>query len=204
MAERKEVVAKRGRVAVVMVAAVVAVAALVGEALGAAADPKGIVLRQGDLPTGFAKAASPGYEPLAKAAKADKISTATLKAYGYLNGYEADFSRDVSLNDMTSGAVDIDSSASIYRNGAGAKASLARTATACRKHGTTLSVGAKIGDASALCSIKTKTGTFTTRVYALSWRRGAVRSTVLIAGIDGGVSASEAVRLARIQDRRIP
>lgn len=173
-------------------------------AAGATApNPKLMVLAPSDLPTGFATKPSSGYVSMAKAAKDDKLSIAIFQKYGYISGYEADYDRDVSLGDVVRGAIEIGSTVSIYQSAAGPKAGLALTASACKKHGIQESVGTQIGDESELCSIRQNENGTEVRVYAISWRHGAVRGTVLIAGLDGGVSATQAVQLAKRQERRI-
>jgi hypothetical protein len=161
------------------------------------------VLRLQDMPTGFS-VKSRHFESLAAAAKRDQRPVSELKKWGYVNGYEADFSRDVSLSTLVRGAIEVDSSVSLYRSRVGVRASFADSARRCNKaplH--KLSLGAKIGDAAILCAATKKSGGYTFRVYAVEWRRGRLKASVLIVGLKGGVAGNQAVSLAKVQDRRM-
>jgi hypothetical protein len=176
--------------------------ALAGSAM-AASNPKTLVLKLQDMPTGF-KLGKSYAVPIAKAARGDHLPVKELKHWGYLRGFEADFTRNVSLSDLVKGAIDIDSSVSAYKSSAGARASFAFSSKSCGKPPTTkLSVGAKIGDDAVLCAFVRKSKGYKVETYALVWQRGALKAAVIIAGLKGGTSPDQAVHLAKIQDRRM-
>jgi hypothetical protein len=156
-------------------------------------DPKHLVLQLADLPTGFSVKKA-HYESIAQAAKDDSTPLSTFKQYGYVVGYEAEYTRD---------AIEIDSVVAIYRDKAGPSWGLQKTGDACREHGKLLSVGARIGDDAVLCSVASTSGVTHVQAYALSWRDRRFRGTVLLAGIAGGVSPNQAVKLAKLQQARM-
>jgi hypothetical protein len=168
-------------------------------------DPKKMVLQLQDLPTGFQTAADSGYKSLTAAAKkSSNVSAAQYKAWGYVIGYEADYVRNGSLADLSSGGVGLVSSASVYRTSAGAEKSLASSAKVCSQSSfSELSVGAKIGNEVHLCVAVRKGGGVTAQVYTVMWRRGRIKATVLLGGLKGSASPEQAVALAKRQDSRI-
>jgi hypothetical protein len=176
---------------------------LVASASAANPNPKQMVLRLQDLPTGF-QSAGHHYKSLSAAANGNRFSEAQYRAWGYVIGYEADFSQNGSLADLFSGATEITSTASVYRTSAGAEKSLASSAKACSQSPSTeLSVGVKIGNEVHLCSIVRKSKGVTVQVYGVMWRRGRVKAAVLLGGPKGSVSPKQAVTLAKRQDGRI-
>ena len=186
---------------------VAAAAALLLLALAATASTtpnlKTLVLGLQDMPTGF-RVKSHHFESLAAAAKSGHQPVSELRKWGYVNGYEVDFSRDVSLSTLVRGAIEVESAVSLYRSRAGVRASLAYSARRCNKAPAhELSVGAKIGDAAHLCSLVKKSGGYTIQTYTVVWRRGRLKAAVLIAGLKGGVAPNQAVSLAKVQDRRM-
>lgn len=191
---------RRSLAAVVFVLAVAVTTAAV--AWASRPDPKNLVLRLADMPTGFSVKKA-HYESITQAAKDDSTPLATFKRYGYIAGYEADYDRDVSLTDMATGAIEIDSIVVIYRDKAGPSWGLQKTGDSCHTRGKLLSVGARIGDDALLCSVARSSGGTHLQVYVLSWRDRRFRGTVLLAGVAGGVSPSQAVRLAKLQEARI-
>ena len=179
------------------------IALLVASTSSANRDPKNMVLRLQDMPTGFELTKS-YYTSVTGAAKGSSVSVAQYKAWGYLTAYESDFSKNGSLGDLFSGASQVTSSVSVYRTSAGAGKSLASSVAACNKAPfKELSVGAKIGDEAHLCSATHKSGSITAQVYAVLWRRGQLKAAVLVAGVASGTSPDQAVRLAKVQDKRM-
>ena len=166
-------------------------------------DPRSLGLRLQDLPAGF-RVKSASVDSAAAAVKEGGVSLAELKSWGYVTGYFAVFDRDVSLSNALTGAIAIESTASVYRTKPGVEKSLASSAAACNKPpAQELSVGARIGDEAHLCSVVKKSGGYTLQTYVVLWRRGDLKASVLITGIKGGVSADQAVSLARVQDKRM-
>ena len=177
--------------------------ALPAVASASSPDPKRMVLTLQDMPTGF-KVDTSHYYDAAAASKSTDVSQAQLKKWGYVTGYETDFSRDVSLSHLLTGAIDIASSASVYRSETGAEESLALSVDACHKApAQELSVGAKIGDEAHLCSSAQRSGSYTFQVYAVMWRHGRLKGAVIVAGIKGGVSPTQAVKLAQLASKRL-
>ncbi len=155
------------------------------------------------MPTGFRVKSSHPYSAAA-AVNRGGVTLRQLKKWGYAAGYESDFVRDVSLSDLVHGAIEIDSSASVYRTSSGAKASLASSGKACHTSpATELSVGARIGDEAHLCSIAKRSGGYTIQTYTVVWRQGRLKGAVLAAGLKGGISPTQVVQLAKIQSRRM-
>jgi len=180
-------------------------ALLTGTASGGTPDAKKMVLQLQELPTGFAVAVGTGYRSIAAAAKEDtNVSLAQLKAWGYVTGYEADFRASGSPGVLRGGASQIASTVSVYQSASGAERSLASSVAACHVSPyEELSVGAKIGDEAHLCEVTTKSGNVKVQVYAVVWRRGRVKGVVLTAGLLGGASPTQAVKLAEVQDGRM-
>lgn len=182
------------------------VVALVFAAIAAASssDPKQMVLRLQEMPTGFSPA-SGSYYPITKAAAENGQPIAKLREWGYQTGYEADFKiNSGSLTDVFTGPIDITTSATVYRTTGGAKASLASSAAACRKAPVSeLSVGAKIGDEAHLCTLTKSSEGITGRAYIVIWRHGRYKGAVLLVATTSGASPTTAVSLARTQDARM-
>ena len=66
-----------------------------------------------------------------------------------------------------------------------------------------LSVGARLGDEAHLCAFTQKRGGFTAQGYAVVFRRGRFKATIISAGLKGGTSATEVVSLAKVQVARM-
>lgn len=176
----------------------VSLALLAGTASGANPDPKQMVLRLQDMPTGF-EAAGSGYKSVTAAANGSTVSVAQYKAWGYVTAYEAHFRQNGNLGDLFSGVSQVTSLVSVYRTSGGAKKSLASSAATCAKSPfQELSVGAKIGDEAHLCARSVPA-----QVYAVLWRRGRLKAAILIAGVAGTTSPKQAVALAETQDKRM-
>jgi hypothetical protein len=186
-----------------VLAAGVALTVLAASASSASRDPKYMVLRLQDMPTGFETTTS-HYTSVTAAAKSGSVSVAQYKAWGYLTAYESDFSKKGSVGDLLASASQVTSSVTVYRTSAGAGKSLASSVATCNKAPfKELSVGAKIGDESHLCSATRKSGGVTVQIYAVIWRRGQLKAAVLTAGVVGGTSPDQAVKLAKVQDKRM-
>ena len=185
------------------------VAALVAVASAFAAgqpDPKRMTLRLSDLPAHLALVrAESGRYDVARAARTDNAPVSLFRSHGYLGGYELDATRKGSLSsDVSAGLFQIISAASLWQTGAGARWSLARSVRSSRSHGfQALPTGGRIGAESHLYSYPLQDGNYSFQVYALGWRDGPVRATVLVAGSKSAATARRAVRLAGKQERRI-
>jgi hypothetical protein len=170
---------------------------------GETANPKLMVLRLSDLPTGFARV-SGHYASNARAVKESSGSTtlAELQRWGRITGYETEYRRQALV-----GLVDVRSAASTYQDEQGAAASLHdsyRVAEASRKPKfQRLSLGGRIGDEGRLYSTTVKQSGFTVILYAITWRYKSVKAQVIAGGVIGTVAPESAVLLARRQQKRI-
>ena len=182
-----------------------AAAAPAGVSLASPApDPKALVLRLQDLPTGY-KVGSAHSVPLEMAAR-EAWGKATLERWGYLGGYDARYTLDTSnTGDLLAQPALVESTVSVYRSAAGAHASVAASAALCNKPpNSELALGTRIGDEAHLCYRKRTVGAVASVVYAVIWRDGRLKAGVQIAGFEGAASAALAVRLAKEQDSRFP
>jgi hypothetical protein len=181
---------------------IVASAVLAAAALAAPA-PQASVLRLQDLPKGFRTIAAHTYS-LAAAAKRNQQSVSQLRSWGFVTAYEADYVRNVALSRTLKGAIEVQSAVSSYKAVKGAKLSLARAASACRRRPTTeIPAGATIGDEVHLCQNVTTANGHTFQAYAVLWRRGSRRGSLFVVGIKRGLSPGNAIALAKTQDTRM-
>jgi hypothetical protein len=178
--------------------------ALVAGAARAAPAPKASVIRLQDLPAGFQTVAAHTYA-LAAAAKRNQQSVAQLRSWGFITAYEADYVRNVALTRSLKGAIEVQSAVSSYKATRGAKLSLTRSASACRRAPSTeLRTGAPIGDEVHLCKNLTRSNNgVVLEAYAVVWRRGSRRGSLFMVGVQGGVTVGQAVALAKTQDARM-
>jgi len=188
-------------------AATVAALTVVASAFAAGQpDPKRMTLRLSDLPPHLTVVrAESGRYDAARAARTDNAPVSLFRSHGYLMGYELDATRRGSLSsDVAAGLFQIISATSLWQTAAGSRWSLARTVKSSRAHGfQALPTGGRIGAESHLYSYPLQDGSYSFQVYALGWRDGRVRATVLVAGAKSAATARKAVRLARKQERRI-
>jgi len=193
-------------------ATVAALAALVGGLLAATAsgrpNPRTLTLRLADMPSGFSVKTA-HYVGAVAAAGSGSATEAQYRAWGYMAGYEADFAQRGSLSDLLKGAVEIDSSVSVYETAHGAAESWADSKVYCAEHTSVclrLSLGKKIGSQAGLYKLTPpSSGGVKTVVYSVVWHRGPLRAAVLATGAAAGVgpSLSEVIALAVKQDRRM-
>ncbi len=164
------------------------------------ADPKRMVLRLSDLPTGFGRV-SGRYVNNARAAwETVGIPLGDYLRWGRINGYEETFRRS-----STVGLTEIQSQASTYKSTKGASESLhasfrAADKTKAVKH---LSLNARLGYETRLYSYSTKSQGFNLIVYVVVWRYKTARAAVIGGGISGTVLPERVVAIAQKQQRRI-
>jgi hypothetical protein len=181
----------------------ISASAVVAAAALAAPTPKASVIRLHDLPSGFTTVAAHAYS-LAAAAKRNQQSVAQLRSWGFVTAYEADYVRKVALSKTLRGAIEVQSAVSVYKATTGAKLSLARSASSCKRRPTTeLRTSARIGNEVHVCENLTSVNGVTLDAYAVLWRRGSRRGSLFVVGVRGGVSVDQAVALARTQDSRM-
>jgi hypothetical protein len=164
-----------------------------------------MVLTLRNLPRGFRATKRRSYPTAASVAAGSRTTTAAdYKKWGYVTGYEADFSREVGLSDVAKGAIRIGSTASIYQSTAGAHASMLRAKAIChRSPFHFLSIGRRVGNEALLCSHPETLRGKPARAYVVVWRRGRFRGAIIATGLEGGASARQAVSLARVQNSRL-
>jgi hypothetical protein len=185
------------------VTALVIVSAACAGAVLAAPSPKASVLRLQDLPAGFEPISSHTYS-LAAAAKRNQQSVSQLRSWGFVTAYEADYVRRVRLSKTLKGAIEVQSAVSSYKAVRGAELSLARARSGCRNLSSVeLETTAAIGDEVHLCTNLTNSNGVTLQAYAVLWRRGSRRGSLFVVGVKGGVTAGEALTLAKKQDSRM-
>jgi hypothetical protein len=190
----------------VIAGSAVAVAALLVVSAASARSPalKQMVIQRHHLPVSYRLAAA-GYVSLAAAASADRLPASTLRTWGYVSGYHADFEKaGGSSNSLLSGVVEIDSSVTSYRSAGGATASFSSSVAKCNAApAKQLSTEAKIGDETILCSLTEKKSGLTLQTYALIWRDGKLKGMIQIVGLSATTSSTLAVSLAKAQDKRM-
>jgi hypothetical protein len=176
---------------------------LLAAAVVAAPAPKASVVRLQDLPRGFQPIAAHTYT-LTAAAKRNQQSVSELRSWGFVTAYEADYIRNVSLTKSLKGPFEVQSAIAVYKASKGAKLSLARAASTCKRAPTTeLKTSAAIGDEVHLCrNLATSHGVLL-QAYAVLWRRGSLRGSLFLVGVKGGVNAGQALALAEKQDSRM-
>ena len=163
-------------------------------------NPKRLVLQHRDLPSGF-RVDGATYVPAAVAAKANDLSVARYRAWGYVRGYEVDFKQ---TRKVRTGVVEIASQASVYRTMRGAQASLTDSAKRCAAGShrlRELPLPRRIAHAAHLCTITGRQLPY--RIFMVLWRRGKVRGAVLVVGNKHGVAARDAIKLALRQDAQM-
>lgn len=161
-------------------------------------DPKTLVLRLADMPTGF-KVKAAGYQSNSEVA--DKTTPVQkFREWGRLSGYHLETKRDATLETLFTGPLAITSSVSVYRSEDGAHDA---TMSGWKHCGKRLSLGRRIGDEARLCSITKRSGPYTAQVFIVLWRDGPVVAVLADAGLKGGPTPEGAVRLAIKQEQRI-
>lgn len=167
-------------------------------------DPKAMVLRMRDLPEGF-QLAQGRYLNIRTEAKSTAVSTARVASWGYLSGYEADYT-------ALQGETALITSASVYRTVAGSRAEFAFTAerVASKKppfagRVTPISSSVRIGTDSQFYAFSVNQSGKPISGYGVSWHSGRVGAALLIAG--GAASSvpnfTTVVTLARNQQALI-
>lgn len=165
-----------------------------------------MVLALADMPSGYKMTNESGWRSNARAAKESKNTTlAQFQNWGRIIGYEADFSRDVSIVSAMTGAVDVESVANVYKTSGGAHSSFADNVKHCNtKPFSPLSLSERIGDEAVLCVAVVKSkGNPDAKAFGLIWRHGSVLAGIIAVGLDGGIAPEEAVALAVKQDKHI-
>lgn len=173
---------------------------------GAAADrtqaegkAKALVLQLSDLPIGF-DIQGGRYVSNDELKQGDPPKD--YSKLGRLTGYDVAFST-LAVGDITA----VESFASIYKSGAGARDSFVLSLAQARKHGRVkffpITHGASLGsDAQLYLTTSTGSGT-KIDLYVVAWHHGTVFAEVVGAGRSGTVDPNGVVALAKKQEARI-
>jgi len=173
------------------VSVMLAVAAASATAAFAAPAPKASVIRLTDLASGFKTISAHAYTVTA-AAKRNQQSAAQLRSWGF------------GLTPSLKGAFEVQSAISVYKASKGAKLSLARSSSACKRSPSIeLRTSAKIGDEVHVCKNLARSNGVVLQAYAVLWRRGSRRGSLFMVGVQGGVTVDQALALAKKQDARM-
>ena len=184
-----------------LVLALLAVLTLVGTSAAAARpDPRTLVLRLRDLPSGFGVQTTTNYT-IQGAASDGGVTVAQLRAWGYVAAYEADFTRVVQVSKTARGVFGVYSFASTFASPDGAHSRWARS-TSCR-HYNVLALAKKIGDATRFCSGTATVASRVVQVYVVIWTHKNAFETLLAYGNKGRVAPAQVLALAKLQDARM-
>lgn len=182
--------------------ATIAALALVGTSTAAAGpNPKTLVLRLRDLPSGFGVQTTTNYT-IEVVAAVWGVTVAQLRAWGYVAAYEADFARVVQVPKTAPGVFGVRSFASTFASPGGARSQWARNADGCRHH-KALRLAAKIGDATRFCSAIITVASRLVQAYIVSWTHENAFETLVAYGNEGRVAPAQALTLAKLQDARM-
>ena len=156
-------------------------------------DPKRMVLRLSDLPTGFALDHA-YYADNVRAAKESQTPLALLVRWGRINGYQVDYARAGNR-----GILHVRSVASRYGTAKGAADSLHYAFSEAGR----VFTGTRIGTESRMYTATVNSQAVPVVGYAVFWRSRTVKAGIVAAGVKGTVRATDAVALARKQQARI-
>jgi hypothetical protein len=199
---RLEIVNSTGRRFFRLGLATVAVLTLVGTSAAATRpDPKTLVLRLHDLPSGFGVQTTTNYT-IQGAASDGGVTVAQLRAWGYIAAYEADFARVAEVPKTARGVFGVYSFASIFASPKGAHSRWARRAKSCQ-HYKVLALTTKFGDATQFCSGTITVASRVVQAYFVIWTHGNAFETVVAYGNKGRVAPTQALALAKRQDARM-
>jgi hypothetical protein len=158
-----------------------------------------MVLRLKDLPPGFVQTVSRSWTPR-ELSRQGTWTLKQLRQWGYIGGYEAEFTRDLTGPNPTQ----ISSDAGVYSTVAGARRSLRENASASRRGlWRPLELSTKIGDQAVLSTLVTTLRGGIARVFFLVWRQGRYKGSITLSGVEGQVAIPTAVSLAKTQERRM-
>jgi hypothetical protein len=188
------------------ISAAIAIGACVcaAAAYGAGTDPKPLVLRLADLPSGFQQDA-PHY--VTKKAAAKGVPAKTFARFGYVNGYSVVYNKRGSGNAALLGILRADSNATVYTAPTGAHAAM--RFVEANVEGTKkfpvhrLAVGKPLGNEARLYKVVEKSSKLSADVYIVLWRSGRVLSTVSASGLSGKVDPAQVVALAQKQQGHV-
>jgi hypothetical protein len=191
---------------VLLLTAVAAAATLVSAALAAAPDTKQMVLTLRDLPAGF-KVDKAYYADNKRAAKESENQTlAQYTAWGRINGYDREFSRDVGT-----GILFVSADASTYATVGGVTRSVNDAYTiegkVHRFEGKPVTFvrvpTARVGDDARMFKATMKSNGYTFDAYGVIWRYRTVAASVLALGLHGTVKPAQVAALARAEQAHI-
>lgn len=163
-------------------------------------NPKTLVLRVKDLPSGFGVQTTTNYTIQGVAGELG-TTVAQLRTWGYVAAYEVDFARIQEQSKTARGVFGLYSYASTFASSSGAHNQWAQRGD-CR-HRKALAVTAKIGDATQSCSGTIIVASRVVQAYFVIWTHANVFEMLVAYGNKGRVAPSEALALARLQDARM-
>jgi hypothetical protein len=199
---RLEIVSAIGRRFLRLGLATIAVLTLVGTSAAATRpDPKSLVLRLQDLPSGFGVQTTTNYT-IQGAAGDGGVTVAQLRTWGYVAAYEADFARVVQVPKTARGVFGVYSFASTFASPNGAHSRWARSAKRCQHH-KVLALTTKIGDVTRFCSATTTVASRVVQAYFVIWTHKDAFETLVAYGNKGRVAPTQALALAKLQDARM-
>jgi hypothetical protein len=157
-----------------------------------------MVLRLGDLPAGFVRRGR-GFVSNAQARRQGSVAK-NYRLLGRVIGYDAAFTRAARR-----GLTEVESSASIYRTGAGAEESLQLSFAAVDRNPAFSGVGtqAALGDERRVYLTTADSGARKLDVYTVLWRDGSIYATLTGGGPAGTVDPEQVLALAAVQQARI-
>lgn len=160
---------------------------------------RSMVLTARDVPEGFAVASTRFYSP-SQLAVIGSWKLSQLKSWGYVVGYEAEFTQGVEPQD----AAQLSSDAGAYRTPNGARRSLAANADACAKTPwIELPLDQKIGDAAHLCTRLVILRGYVAQVFFVVWQKGRFKGAITLSAIQDRFTAADAIALAKKQSNRM-
>jgi hypothetical protein len=174
---------------------------------GAQADPKAVVLRRADLPSGFESNSS--YVTIEEAAPHGNSTVSQYRSFGFERGYGSQLGKGPWYAPLYG----ISAATNVFRTQNGAERSLAQKLRFIRsrqhsdpRYRHRYSLSERIGDKAYLYGsvgfVRYGSGALRReRFYVVSWRHGNLESSLIAQGRE--MSVSDAIALAKCEDSRI-
>lgn len=158
--------------------------------------PNALVLAPRDVPADYTRIVAVHFT-LTDIVQQHTWTLAQLTTWGYLGGFESQFSRAPETPQQTQ----LSSNAGVYKTTRGASLSLAANANNCNRLRTwqELTPQPKIGDEAHLCKTATLVGDVTAITYFVVWRIERYKGSISLTAIDGVFQPSDALAFARLQ-----
>jgi hypothetical protein len=155
-----------------------------------------LVLAPHDVPAGYTRI-SAAHFTLAELAQQGTWSVSQLTAWGYVEGFESQFTRSPG----TLKRAQLSSNAGVYKTARGAVLSLAANASNCiRLQGwQELKPRPTIGDGAHICQLTTLVRDATAITYFVVWRIDRYKGSISLTSRQGAFTPTDARALARTQ-----